>query len=362
MANTRFTSASSGPRLRVVITGAALPTVELAAPATWSCAMKSDAWRRCLRSALFLMVTLTVGCAHVSRHPVPAALADAAVVPDMPPGVRAWGDEFSPAFQASVVDSVSQVTAAYGDDAPTDVLVISGGGAQGAFAAGLLRGWSETGTRPTFRLVTGMSVGAVIAPFAFLGPAYDEQLTELATNISDEKVYRRKELLGSLSSDSVTNTAPLVRFLRHYYDQDVLNAIAAEHAKGRRLYVGTTNLDSGRPVIWDLGAIAASGSPHALKRFQQVIFASASIPVVFKPAYIPVEARGKRYDEMHVDGGVTAQLMLYGEAISVADMKRHIPNADLPGAPKPTVYVIRNGKLAAEHHAAQAKVLNIAGL
>jgi predicted acylesterase/phospholipase RssA len=297
--------------------------------------MQSDAWRRWFRSALFLMLTLAVGCAHVARRPVPAALAETAVVPGMPPGVRAWGDEFSPA---------------------------SGGGAQGAFAAGLLCGWSENGTRPTFRLVTGVSIGAVIAPFAFLGSKYDEQLRELATNVSDEKVYRRKEILSSLSSDSVTDTAPLVRFLRYYYNQDVLNAVAAEHAKGRRLYVGTTNLDSGRPVIWDLGAIAASGSPHALKLFQQVIFASASIPVVFKPAYIPVEAAGERYDEMHVDGGVTAQLMLYGDAISVADMKRHIPDADLPEAPRPTVYIIRNAKLDPEHHAVQPKVLNIAGL
>jgi len=324
--------------------------------------MRVHVVRRWLRFALLVMLALTVGCAHVSRHPVPTALADVAMVPGMPPGIRAWGDEFSPAFQESVVDSVSQVSAAYGDDVPMDVLAISGGGASGAFAAGLLRGWSETGTRPTFRLVTGVSVGAIIAPFAFLGPAYDDQLRALATNVSDEKVYRPKPLLGVLSSDSATDTEPLVRFLRHYYNHDVLDAVAAEHAKGRRLYVGTTNLDSGRPVIWDLGAIAASGSPHALKLFQQVIFASASIPVVFQPAYISVEAQGKRYDEMHVDGGVTAQLILYGEAISLSDMKQHIPDADLPESPKPTVYIIRNAKLAPEHHVVRPKVLNIAGL
>jgi predicted patatin/cPLA2 family phospholipase len=308
------------------------------------------------------VLALSSGCAHVSRRPLPAALADVATVPNMPPGIRAWGDEFSPAFQESVVNSVSQVTAAYGKDVPTDVLAISGGGANGAFAAGLLCGWSETGTRPTFRLVTGVSVGAIIAPFAFLGSGYDDRLRDLATNVSDERVYRSKQLLGALSSDSVTDTAPLVRFLRRYYDHDVLSAVAAEHAKGRRLYVGTTNLDSGRPVIWDLGEIAASGSPHALKLFQQVIFASASIPVVFQPAYIPVEAQGGRYDEMHVDGGVTAQLILYGEAISLSDMKRHIPDADLPDSPKPTVYIIRNAKLAPEYHMVRPKVLNIAGL
>ena len=157
-----------------------------------------------------------------------------------------------------------------------------------------------------------------------------------------------------------TGSRKLARLLRQYYNQEVMEAVAAEHAKGRRLYVGTTNLDSGRPVIWDLGAIAASGSPHALKLFQQVIFASASIPVVFEPAYIPVEARGKRYDEMHVDGGVTAQAILYGNAISIAEMKRHIPGADDPGSPKPTVYIIRNAKFGPEHQTVKPKLIPIA--
>ena len=320
----------------------------------------ADFW---IRITVLLVLVPLVGCsAPIVRRPVPSALADAAQVPGMPPGVRAWGDQFSPDFQKSVVDSVAQVNAAYGDaHAPTDVLAISGGGAHGAFAAGLLLGWSQAGSRPTFRLVTGVSVGAVIAPFAFLGSEYDQKLRELATNISDEKVYRRKELLGSLLSDSVTDTAPLVRLLRQYYDEDLMRAVAAEHAKGRRLYVGTTNLDSGRPVIWDLGAIAASGSPDALKVFRQVIFASAALPVLFRPAYIEVEADGGRYDEMHVDGGVTAQMILYGNAISVAEMKRHIPGADLPDATRPTVYVIRNAKFSPEHHAVEPKVLPIAG-
>jgi hypothetical protein len=323
--------------------------------------MRTNAAGYWIRISMFLALVPLVGCSGpIARRPVPSALADVAQIPGMPPGVRAWGDEFSPAFQKSVIDSVAEVNAAYGADAPTDVLAISGGGAHGAFAAGLLRGWSEAGNRPKFRLVTGVSVGAVIAPFAFLGAEYDEKLSEIATNISDEKVYRRKELLGSLLSDSVTDTAPLVRFLRQYYDENLIKAVAAEHARGRRLYVGTTNLDSGRPVIWDMGAIAASGSPDALKLFRQVIFASAAMPVLFRPAYIEVEAGGQRYDEMHVDGGATAQVILYGNAISVSDLKRHIPGADLPNAPRPTVYVIRNAKFVPEHQAVPPKLLPIA--
>ena len=208
-----------------------------------------------------------------------------------------------------------------------------------------------------------MSVGAVIAPFAFLGPAYDEQLTELATNISDEKVYRAQGAPGQL-----------VERLRHRHRAArPVPATLLQPGRPERRSPPSTPRDAGStwerpisirvgPVIWDLGAIAASGSPHALKLFRQVIFASASIPVVFEPAYIAVEAGGRRYDEMHVDGGVTAQLILYGDAISVADMKRHIPNADDPAAPKPTVYIIRNAKLGPEHHPVRPKLLNIGAL
>jgi hypothetical protein len=315
-----------------------------------------------IQTAVVLLVLVPlVGCSALKvRRPVPPALANSAQVPGLPPGVRAWGDEFNPAFQKSVNDSIAEANAAYGERAPLDVLAISGGGSNGAFAAGLLCGWTQAGNRPTFRLVTGVSVGAIIAPFAFVGPRYDQKLMELSTTISDDDVYRRKDLLKSfLRGDAVTDTAPLVRLLRRYYNQELLEAIAAEHAKGRRLYVGTTNLDSGRPVIWDMGAIAASGSPEALKVFQEVILASAAIPVVFGPVYIEVEAGGQRYDEMHVDGGVTAQMILYGNAISVSEMKRHDPYADTPEAPKSTVYIIRNAKFSPEHQIVEPRVVPI---
>ena len=315
-----------------------------------------------IRAATCVGLVMIVGCSPApARHPVPAALADVARVPGMPPDVRAWGDQFSPAFQRSVVDSVFEVQAAYGAQAPADVLAISGGGSNGAFAAGLLCGWSEAGNRPTFRLVTGVSVGAVIAPFAFLGPGYDGKLKELASRVSDENVSRPKALLWSLGSDSIADAAPLARLLRPYYDHKLLAAIAAEHKKGRRLYVGTTDLDSGRPVIWDLGAIASSGSPHALEVFREVILASAAIPVVWSPVYVQVEADGKRYDEMHVDGGVTSQIILYGNAISIPEMRRHMPPSELSRKPGPIVYLIRNGKFTPERQTVEPKVLSIAG-
>ena len=344
----------------VFITASAAATGSL--PDTAASIVTKWITQRTLRAALLVGLALIVGCSTPpTRHPVPDALVDVARVRGMPADVRAWGDQFSPAFQRSAVASISQALAAYGDQAPTDMLVISGGGSNGAFAAGLLCGWTEAGNRPTFRLVTGISVGAVIAPFAFLGSGYDEKLKELTTSISDDKVYRPKALLRGLGSDSLADARPLARLLRPYYDQKLLDAIAAEHAKGRRLYVGTTDLDSGRPVIWDLGAIAASGSPQALEIFRQVILASAAIPVVWSPIYLQVEANGKPYDEMHVDGGATAQLLLYGNVISMLEVRRHVPASELSRHPTPIVYVIRNGKFTPQHQNVQPKVVSIAG-
>lgn len=315
----------------------------------------------CIRTAVIVALIHLAGCSTTpARRPVPDDLANVAHVPGMSPGVRTWGDHFSLEFQESAIQSISQTFAAYGDQPPTDMLAISGGGSNGAFAAGLLRGWSESGTRPTFRLVTGVSVGAVIAPFAFLGSEYDYKLQELAQTITDEKVNRPKPFPWNFTGDSVADARPLAALLASYYDEKLLRSIGAEHAKGRRLYIGTTELDSGRPIIWDLGAIAASGSPKALELFRQVILASAAIPVLWSPIYLEVEADGKRYEEMHVDGGVTAQTILYGEAISLPQVKRLVPASEISRKPRPIVYIIRNGKFTPDREVVAPKILNIA--
>jgi hypothetical protein len=299
------------------------------------------------------------GCGQVLRHPVPVALMDQAHLPGVPDGVRAWGDQFSPAFQQSVIDSIRQARLAYGDHPPVDVLAISGGGSYGAFGAGLLCGWTARGDRPNFRLVTGVSAGAILAPFVFLGPGYDHQMRTLATTISNDQVFQFKGLLTIFTSDSLTDTAPLAKFLSNFYDADLLRAIAAEHAKGRRLLVATTNLDAQRPVIWDMGAIATVGTPAALQLFRRVILASAAIPVLFPPVYLPVRAAGKDYDEMQVDGGTTAQIALFGDAINVPKLAAI---AALPPAPRrPDLYLIRNARLGPEAEAVEPRVADIAG-
>ena len=237
-------------------------------------------------------------------------------------------------------------------------MAISGGGSNGAFGAGLLCGWTEHGDRPPFRLVTGVSAGAILAPFVFLGSAYDGKMREIATTVSDAQVFESKGLLTAFTSDSLTDTKPLAKFLAGFYDAAVLRAVAAEHAKGRRLLVATTDLDAQRPVIWDLGAIATVNTPEALTLFRRVILASAAIPVVFPPVYLPVKVDGKDYDEMHVDGGTTAQIILFGDAINVGNLTE---SAHLPPPPRPPrLYLIRNAELGPRPADVEPKVTAIA--
>jgi predicted patatin/cPLA2 family phospholipase len=292
------------------------------------------------------------GCASFTRRPVPEPLIDSVCVPHLPRGIRTWGDRHSEVLQRSLQESFAQTRRAYGDQEPMDILSISSGGIQGAYAAGVLCGWTEHGTRPVFRVVSGVSIGAIIAPFAFLGSSCDVRLREMAKSATRESIYRMRWL----PLESLTDNRPLARFVGRYYDRDVLDAIAAEHAKGRRLFIATTNLDAGRPVIWDMGAIASSGTSEALRLFRQVIVASAASPVIFPPTYIRVEHDGQTYDEMHVDGAVTAQIMLYGQALTAQEVRPEFISALQRG----TYYVILNRKLRGDCGPVEPSIRSIA--
>ena len=223
-------------------------------------------------------------------------------------------------------------------------LAVSGGGSDGAFGTGILNGWSEHGDRPPFKVVTGVSTGALIAPLAFLGPSYDPQLKEAYTTIDASRIFIVRRLISFLWEDAVADNKPLKDLVAQYVTQDVLDAIAEEHAKGRRLYVATTNMDREEPVIWDLGKIASSGEPDRLELFRSVLVASAAIPSVFPPVLVKVSANGKSYDEMHSDGGVFFQSFFVG---SVADLPALIREAhpDFTGQVAQRLYVIRNGSI-----------------
>ena len=270
-------------------------------------------FRQGLQSCLVTLVSLTLtlvmlqGCAGLRpRNPLPETLESKVQVVGMP-GVRAWGDEVSEVFTKFTVESVQQERAAYGQEIltkPVYFLALSGGGDDGAFGAGVLCGWTAHGDRPEFKLVTGISTGALIAPFAFLGSSYDDTLRYLYTGITGKDIFPMKSLLTVLWRESVADTQPLARMLDKYVDESMLAEIAAAHAKGRRLIIGTTQLDAQRLVLWDMGAIASSGSPDAVKLFRKIMLTSASIPGAFPPAIyqggsgrqiLRGDARGRRH-------------------------------------------------------------------
>ena len=262
---------------------------------------------------LALLVMLVQGCATLrTQAPLPAALENDVQVAGFPEDVRAWADQPSEGFTRSALESIQEERNAYGEDSltkPLAFLALSGGGDNGAFGAGVLCGWTKHGDRPRFKLVTGISTGALIAPFAFLGSEYDDDL-KVYTMVTQAEIFRRKSLLTVLWRESLADTRPLADLIARHIDEPVLQAIAREHKKGRRLFIGTTQLDAQRLVIWNMGAIAASGHQDALQLFRKVVLASASIPGVFPPQYIKVEAKGRTYTEMHVDGGTMAQVIL----------------------------------------------------
>jgi predicted patatin/cPLA2 family phospholipase len=194
------------------------------------------------------------------------------------------------------------------------LLALSGGGARGAFGAGLLTGWTRGGTRPRFAAVTGVSSGALIGMFAFLGPRYDGALERFYTATTDADIFADRGLTGLLR-DAVKDSTPLRRLIERTVDDDILEAVAEEHRRGRRFLVATTNLDTARLVVWDMGAIAASNRADRLQRFRDVLLASASVPMVFPPVYFPVEWEGRTYWQMHVDGGASVAVFLSGSVI-----------------------------------------------
>ena len=219
-------------------------------------------------------------------------------------------------------------------------LAISGGGDAGAFGAGLLVGWTDSGTRPEFKVVTGISAGALIAPFAFLGPRYDSVLRKVSESLDSRDFFHRRSWLHALTGDAFADNTPLAKLVARYVDQPLMAAVAREYAKGRLLLIGTTNLDANQPVVWNMGEIAASGDPRSLQLFRQVILASTSIPGVFPPVMIDVEIAGHRYQEMHVDGGVINQVFLFPMAL-MQDLKRQ-RSFDTR---ERQVFLIRNGRV-----------------
>ena len=236
------------------------------------------------------------------------------------------------------------------------LLAVSGGGENGAFGAGLLCGWSAQGTRPTFDLVTGISTGALTAPFAFLGSDYDSQLRTVYTETPSHAILRRRSLTAALFDDAMADNEPLFRTISRFVDDRMLAAIAAAYDRGRLLLIASTNIDAQVPVIWNVGAIAKSGHPKAADTIRRILLASAAIPGAFPPSMIEVTVDGKPYQEMHVDGGASAQVFAYPPALNIAELSKQAGIVR-----ERHLYVIRNARLDPDWADTQRQTLPIAG-
>jgi predicted acylesterase/phospholipase RssA len=237
-------------------------------------------------------------------------------------------------------------------------LAISGGGENGAFGAGLLCGWTTQGTRPVFDLVTGVSTGALSAPFAFLGSEYDPQLRAVYTETNAAQILSKRRLLAAVFSDAMADNEPLYRTISKYLDERMIQAIAAAYDAGRLLLIGSTDLDAQVPVIWNIGAIAKSGHPKAVETIRRILLASAAIPGAFPPTMVDVTIDGKPYQEMHVDGGAFAQTFLYPAALTENRLERKRRGQPVIEA---NAYIIRNGRLDPEWATVERRTLGIAG-
>lgn len=323
--------------------------------------------RRCAtggnKLALTVLVTsLLSACATIDRLPaVPLSLAPEIRPLDIP-YARFYADGDPADFRALAYETINKAVAyrkAAGIPAdkvpPTNFLAISGGGDDGAFGAGLLIGWTARGDRPEFAVVTGISTGALSAPFAFLGPEYDDELKQVYTETSSGDIFNKEPIVALLSGDAVTDTTPLKRLIARYVDDKMIGLIAEEYDKGRLLLIATTNLDQARSIIWNIGALAKSNDPRAKELIIEVLRASASIPGAFPPVMLDVTVDGKRYEEMHVDGGAMAQVFLYPPSLRLKALERVRPKH------KDVAYIIRNGRMFRAEASVKRQTLAIAG-
>ena len=315
-------------------------------------------------AAALVVGVLLQACGSLPRlDAVPPTLTESAVIPGISNSCFWLDRDLAPFIQAVIQDDEREKTALAKAGKTTDplppasLLAISGGGDAGAFAAGLLAGWTASGTRPQFRVVTGISAGALIAPFAFLGPQYDDAIRSVFTSVRSEDVFHSRSMLIGPASDGMADSEPLSGLVAKYVTPQILSAVAEEYAKGRVLEIGTTDLDAGRPVTWNMGAIAASDAPGALDLFRRIMIASTSIPGEVSPVMIDVEVDGRHFQEMHVDGGVITQVFLYPPR-TLIDWQR------ITGKPyrrELHACVIRNGRLEPERSDTERHTLNIGG-
>lgn len=297
---------------------------------------------------------LLVGCGMNDRYrAVPSALAGGLTFAHVE-NARFAGDDVG-ALRIEFERAFARWRSHAGRASPT-FLVLSAGQEDGAFGAGLLAGWTEHGGRPEFQIVTGTSTGALAAPFAFLGAEYDGALESMYTRTGVDDIVDSRFLVAAVNNDAMMDTAPLARTIAKYLSPTILQRIATEYTKGRLLLISTTDLDSGKLVIWNIGAIAASDNPDRLDLVRKIILASAAVPGLFPPVMIDAVLEDGRYQEMHVDGGTVAQMFLYPPSLDMAAIVK-----PLATKMRPSAYIIRNGRMRPQHEEVEKGTLQIAG-
>jgi len=235
---------------------------------------------------------------------------------------------------------------------PFNILTLSGGGARGAYGAGLIYGWSERGNMPEFDIITGISTGAIMSIFIFAGGDELKKIKKFYTTLTTEDIYT-SSIFSFFSSVTINDTEPFRQLLASEIDDKLLSRVAKEYAKGRRLYIGTTNLDTGQLVVWDMGAIASSNRKDKLQHYRDIVYASSAIPILFAPQFFEVPVNDKPYYQMHVDGGIYSYVFMIGLFVNwdeVLDLKE-----DAKRDFDVTLYAVANRKYRQRHEYTPAK-------
>jgi predicted acylesterase/phospholipase RssA len=301
---------------------------------------------------LVLFITLLAGCSNLPRTQFTAQDEGIAQIPGIP-GARFWADAAPSDLRLAL--HLEPMRAFGRRTGSMNLLALSGGASDGAFGAGVLAGMTAAGTRPQFTMVSGVSAGALIAPLAFLGTDEDKLLAAAFTDGRAEPVGEGG--LFSILFSQESRRAALYDLVASIVDERLLRRIAEEHARGRRLFVVSTNLDAQRPVVWDMGVIASSRAPGALKLFRDVLVASSSVPGAFAPTLIEVEANGHQFAELHVDGGATTQVFIVPESLLAAGAIDDLPARKVPAQ----LYVIINNRLTPDFEVVEGATLPVLG-
>ncbi|MEM7498397.1 MAG: patatin-like phospholipase family protein [Pseudomonadota bacterium] len=324
----------------------------------------SRAVHRLLRAVGLGLLLTAAGCTTViARFPVPEEKIETSRPYGIEGGfIRAFGDTLGDSLRAEIIRE--RLEAARLDlerngrrHQTLSSIAFSGGGPDGAFGAGLLAGWTARGDRPQFGFVSGVSTGAILALYAFLGPEYDNALREIYTSYATADLVTPTIFAGLTGGTALLSTSGYRRLIEKYITPEVVDELARGHREGRILLIGTTNIDASRPVVWNIGAIAASGHADRRRLIHDVVQASSAIPAAFPPVLIPVfDEDDRRYDEMHVDGGATQQVILYSPAFSTRVLDE-VTGANVDR----DVYVVINNKLRKPYDPVRPRIFSIAG-